>query len=108
MAPAVWEAELANVPWMATRHNVLTIGEAPNRLALADGLGIHAVPNRKDLPLATFDARLLKAFPATVSARDHIYLIDPLGNLMMRFPKDADPARMVKDLKRLLKISRIG
>ena len=23
--------------------------------------------------------------------RDHIYLVDPLGNLMMRFPRDADP-----------------
>lgn len=59
-------------------------------------------------------SELLKAFPAAASAsafasnRDHIYLIDPLGNLMMRFPKDADPSRMVKDLKRLLKISRIG
>lgn len=51
---------------------------------------------------------LLKAFPATVSNHDHIYLVDPLGNLMMRFPRDADPARMVKDLKRLLKVSRIG
>ena len=53
-------------------------------------------------------SELLKAFPATASNRDHIYLIDPLGNLMMRFPKDVDPARMVKDLKRLLKVSRIG
>jgi hypothetical protein len=39
---------------------------------------------------------------------DHIYLIDPLGNLMMRFPKDADPNGMKKDLGRLLKASRIG
>ena len=90
-APAVWEAELANVLWMATRHNVLTIDEASKRLALADGLGIHAVPNRtlwqgalvrahrskiavydtlfvelavrERLPLVTFDAALLKAFP---------------------------------------------
>ena len=38
----------------------------------------------------------------------HIYLIDPLGNLMMRFPLDPDPSRMVKDLQRLLKASRIG
>lgn len=53
-------------------------------------------------------SELLKAIPAAASQHDHIYLVDPLGNLMMRFPKDADPARMVKDLKRLLKISRIG
>jgi len=39
---------------------------------------------------------------------DHIYMIDPLGNLMMRFPKDADPNRIKKDLGRLLKASKIG
>jgi hypothetical protein len=38
----------------------------------------------------------------------HIYLIDPLGNLMMRFPPDPDPSRMVKDLQRLLKYSKFG
>jgi hypothetical protein len=35
-------------------------------------------------------------------------MIDPLGNLMMRFPKDADPNRIKKDLGRLLKASSIG
>lgn len=42
------------------------------------------------------------------SLRDHIYLIDPLGNLMMRFPKDADPSRIKKDVERLLRVSRSG
>lgn len=40
--------------------------------------------------------------------RDHIYLMDPLGNLILRYPRDADPNRMKKDLNRLLKVSRIG
>jgi hypothetical protein len=39
---------------------------------------------------------------------DHMYMIDPLGNLMMRFPKDADPNKIKKDLAKLLKASRIG
>ena len=39
---------------------------------------------------------------------DHIYLVDPLGNVVLRFPKDADPSRMKKDLQRLLRVSRIG
>jgi hypothetical protein len=39
---------------------------------------------------------------------DHIYMIDPLGNLMMRFPKDADPNKIKKDLIKLLKASSIG
>ncbi len=42
------------------------------------------------------------------AASEHIYLIDPLGNLMMRFPKDADPNKVKKDLGKLLKASAIG
>lgn len=40
--------------------------------------------------------------------KDHIFMIDPLGNLMMRFPKDADPNKIKKDIAKLLKASRIG
>ena len=39
---------------------------------------------------------------------DHIYLVDPLGNLMMRFPRDPDPSKMLKDVQRLLKYSQVG
>ena len=39
---------------------------------------------------------------------DHLYLIDPLGHLMMRFPKNADPSRVKNDLNKLLKASAIG
>jgi len=53
-------------------------------------------------------AELLKLFPAPGKASEHIYLVDPLGNLMMRFPRDPDPRRMIKDLQRLLRASRIG
>ena len=38
----------------------------------------------------------------------HIYLVDPLGNVMMRFPPEPDVKRMIKDLQRLLKYSRLG
>jgi len=51
---------------------------------------------------------IVAEFPPAGAARDHIYLIDPHGNLMMRFPKNADPRRMNKDLARLLRASRIG
>ncbi len=36
------------------------------------------------------------------------YLIDPLGNLVMYFQPDIDPADMVDDVKHLLRLSRIG
>ena len=47
----------------------------------------------------------LARLPASDSARDHIYVIDPFGNLMMRFPRDVDPQRMKKDVDKLVKIS---
>lgn len=37
-----------------------------------------------------------------------IYLIDPYGNLFMRYDSGTIPGDMLKDLKRLLKYSRLG
>jgi hypothetical protein len=51
---------------------------------------------------------LLSRLPAERSPRDHIYLVDPIGNVMMRYPRAADPSGMKKDVSRLLKVSRIG
>lgn len=51
---------------------------------------------------------LQQYFPATGKPQDHVYLVDPLGNLMLRFPADPDPRLMVKDLGRLLRVSRAG
>lgn len=51
---------------------------------------------------------VLAAFPAAGAASDHIYIIDPLGNLIMRYAGNADPRDVVKDMERLLKASRIG
>jgi hypothetical protein len=36
---------------------------------------------------------------------DHVYLVDPRGDWMMRAPADADPARLKRDLDRLLRAS---
>ena len=38
----------------------------------------------------------------------YIYLIDPLGNLVLRYDESFNPKGMLKDLARLLKYSRIG
>lgn len=39
---------------------------------------------------------------------NRIYVVDPLGNFMMSYPADADASRMNKDLRLLLRASRIG
>jgi len=56
-APALWEAELANVVWLAARTGVLPESEAPARLSLA-----------------TFDRRLAKAFPAVAKRPGEVVL----------------------------------
>lgn len=57
------------------------------------------------------DPKKLSAWLPTdqgTSVSDHLYVIDPLGNLMMRFPKDPDPNKIKRDITKLLKASRIG
>jgi hypothetical protein len=79
---------------------LLTDGSVPDAAQLRDIQG-------------TFVARaagsaLLSEFPAAQTVSGHIYVVDPLGNLMLRFPADPDPRRMLKDMTRLLSVSRIG
>jgi cytochrome oxidase Cu insertion factor (SCO1/SenC/PrrC family) len=38
----------------------------------------------------------------------YIYIVDPLGNLMMRFDSRETPKGLLEDLKKLLKLSHIG
>ena len=49
----------------------------------------------------------LKDKSAAASAM-RLYLVDPLGNLMMSYEKGFDPKGLIKDITVLLKISRIG
>jgi len=42
------------------------------------------------------------------SSNGYIYLVDPLGNIMMKFPNGLGAKLILKDINKLLKISRIG
>lgn len=57
------------------------------------------------------DAQALEAWLPVESGHtmeDYLYLVDPQGNLMMRFPASPDATRMRKDLSKLLKWNAIG
>ena len=56
---------------------------------------------------SSLDDLLTNKRPADL-APGGLFLIDPLGNLVMYFPPGLDPSEMVDDIKRLLKLSRIG
>jgi len=62
------------------------------------------------MKVAWFDKQVVdKSLPQFKEFPVHqIYIIDPLGNLMMWYSKDATSKGMKKDLKRLLKVSKIG
>lgn len=52
-------------------------------------------------------AKWLPAEAGTTPA-EHIYMIDPLGHLMMRFPRNPEPRKVHKDIYKLLKASSVG
>ena len=91
LAPAIWEAEIANVIWMSIRAGVLPENDGPTKLHLARRLGIRTIATsalwhgallrsvhsgiavydtlfvelaeREGAPLVTFDRRLTKRWP---------------------------------------------
>ena len=65
---------------------VVTDGKAPAAALLAAIEGT---------VLVQADERLLASFPAEGSPQAHIYLVDPIGNLMLRFPRVPVPSRMI-------------
>ena len=51
---------------------------------------------------------LLNTFPGAPNVADHIYLIDPVGQVMMRYVKNPDATGIRRDLSRLLGVSQEG
>lgn len=81
-------------------------GQLPEEL-LAEHLGLMAVIGSAQ-EQAVLRNQVESAESKMDSLDDAIYLIDPFGNLMLRFPPDLKPKSMLKDIKHLLKVSRIG
>lgn len=96
-----------------TRQIRIATGRDQERVERVWALEGGGVPNQEIAGLID-DARLIRlnrddeadAFGAVSEHRDFIYLVDPYGNLMMRYSSDPDPRRMIKDLQRLLKYTK--
>jgi cytochrome oxidase Cu insertion factor (SCO1/SenC/PrrC family) len=61
-----------------------------------------------DAQSSQFMAEFNTAVNTTVPPKGRVYLVDPLGNLMMSYPADMNPKGMQTDLKKLLKNSWAG
>ncbi len=81
--------------WVWLRTGAQSLAE-PLRQATASATVLHMAQ--------TDIAHWLQPAPGQ-SLADHLYVVDPMGHWMMRFPSNADPARMRRDLEKLLRAS---
>ena len=91
------------------------------RLMLWDGVDVG--PEKRAELLEHFPGQVIALMPGQAPAAlvetfvlddqdpmraGRVYLIDPLGNLMMNYQPGDEPRGMIKDLERLLKYSGLG
>ncbi len=90
-----------------------------NRLMILDNQNIDKEQLEKiknsypGMDIATVSTETKPHFYSTIqqgsgSVFKKIMLIDPFGNYMMEYTQEPDPEKVLKDVKRLLSISRIG
>ena len=103
-----------------TRQTRLALGDDMARVQRVFLATAHCCDNeyleREHPGLITADAddpgarALLATFPDSdrVAALGRIYVVDPLGNLMMSYAPDAPRRGLLDDMKKLLKLSHIG
>jgi hypothetical protein len=72
-------------------------------------------PADPDLTVAYVDSPTGQGLIAFLASADGstspsraVFVVDPLGNLVMRFPPDVDRKGLIKDLDKLLRLSHIG
>jgi len=123
---AFWEGHwtLLYVPAGACGEDCARMGYVMRQLRLAQGKNIDRV-QRALVVTGGDDARraeLAEHYPGMAllvpapAAGPHaglprggrLYLVDPLGNVMMHYAPDTEPRGIIKDLERLLRISYVG
>jgi hypothetical protein len=79
-------------------------------LALLPGLDPAAVASNPSAPPGSAGVTTTAgaATPGATVSAPRVYLIDPLGNLMMSYAADVKSKGMLEDMKRLLRLSSIG
>lgn len=101
-----------------TRQSRLALGKDSNRVQrLLIGSNVNLLESagaeHVDLGLVLrvsggLDTQLMPVVDSMMLGQDDALLVDPLGNIMMIIPADLDPSDLIKDLKKLLKLSKIG
>ena len=94
-----------------------TLGREKDRLDKVWLINDAAVPRPQTLDAvrANTQPTVLRVPPAALAAwlqpakgqalTDHLYIVDPLGNWMMRAPPEPDPVKLKRDVEKLLRAS---
>jgi hypothetical protein len=99
------------------RQTKLALGNDMTRLApvflVTGGCCAHDFLARQDAGLVVLDAGAPAAEPLLRELSGHeraytLYIVDPLGNLVMSYDARADPHGLLEDLQKLLRLSHIG
>jgi len=101
-----------------TRQTRIAVGKDANRiqrvfLITNENLGKKVVSEHADLLVIPNPNSELLAQIRSISIREKsgpndAIMIDPLGNAMMLIPVELNPSLLLQDLRRLLKLSKIG
>lgn len=88
------------------RGRVQRVYMAPSRAAAAE-LATQLAPEHPDLVVVVEGAGEAARFFGDTGAST-VYLVDPLGNWLMGYAHPIEPRGLHRDLKKLLRISRVG
>jgi cytochrome oxidase Cu insertion factor (SCO1/SenC/PrrC family) len=83
-------ADCCDLDYLQTEHEGLITARAEEA---SDRAFLATFPSYEDVPVET---------------AGRIYIVDPLGNLMMSYAPDAPQKALLEDLRKLLKLSHIG
>ena len=113
VAPSVCDASCEKHLYLQ-RQVRETLGKDKDRLDWV-WLRTDGAPLTPALQQATAAATVLQVDPQALTSwlqpaaggqlQDHLYVVDPIGNWMLRFPAHADPKQVRRDLERLLRAS---
>ncbi len=102
---SAFEKDAGRIQSMVAVSDTTLLIELKQYLAQQKGQHLLLFPGSSQVGSDNTDATPMSA---DVLGANKIYIIDPLGNLMMSYDAGSKPEGIISDLKRLLRYSRIG
>ena len=103
-ADALRRLDAVHLALGADRDRVQTVFLAPE--------GSAGVPAAAGFLIGRLDVRAAAGLVGVLGPerleQGRYFVVDPLGNLILSYPADADQSRLLEDLERLLEVSRVG